>query len=73
MSDLPNAMVLVFQPRLTCSVWQDYVGRHRTLSGLERALRAGTRNGQWVAWRLIRIEREVIGNERDGRQRKPPK
>ena len=64
MTDLPQAMVLVFDPRLTHSVWQDYVGRHRTVAGLERALRAGVRRGEWVAWRLIRVEREIWGNDK---------
>lgn len=61
-STLPHAMVLVFEPRLSCAVWQDYAGRHRTQRGLERSLREGVKSGEWVAWRLIRIETEVFGN-----------
>ena len=61
-STLPSAMVLVFQPELTHSVWQDFRCRARTQGGLERQLKDGVKRGEWVAWRLIRIEREVTGN-----------
>jgi hypothetical protein len=60
---LPQAMVLVYQPELTHSVWQDLMHHKRTLKGLEAALRKGVRDGEWVAWRLIHIEKEVYGNE----------
>lgn len=66
-----RAMVLVYEPRLTCSVWQDYGGIADEETGEEilrsndemiSDLKDGVREGRWVAWRLIRIEREVIGN-----------
>ena len=57
-----QAMVLVYQPELTHSVWQDFMCRCRTQEAFERLLRKGVRDGEWVAWRLIRIEKEVMGN-----------
>ncbi len=57
-----KAMVLVYQPELTYSVWQDFISRHTTIDGLENALRKGVRNGEWVGWRLITITKEIIGN-----------
>lgn len=67
---MPKAMVLVYEPRLTHSVWQDFYSRHRTENGLERRLRAGVRNGEWVAWRIIEIKREAMGNERPKKRAK---
>lgn len=58
----PRAMVLVYQPELSCSVWQDFECRARSIAGLERQLKQGVRCGDWVAWRLMRIEKEVMGN-----------
>ena len=63
MSGLPRAMVLVYEPLLTHSIWQDFKSLHRTQAGLEKELRRGVREGEWVAWRLIRIEKEVMGND----------
>ena len=60
---LPRAMVLVYQPELTHSVWLDYRNTSRSIQGLERKLKEGVRRGDWVGWRLVRIEKEVIGNE----------
>lgn len=60
---LPSAMVLVYQPALTCSVWQDFYSEARTRKGLERLLKNGVKNGEWVAWRLMHIEKEVMGIE----------
>ena len=59
---MPAAMVLVFQPELTHSVWQDFISRARSRKNLERILRKGVRDGDWVAWRLITIHHEVHGN-----------
>ena len=59
-----RAMVLVFQPELTHSVWQDLISRHRTIEGLERHLRKGVRKGDWVGWRIIRVEKEMLGDAR---------
>ena len=61
-STLPRAMVLVYQPELSCSVWQDFECRARSIAGIERQLKQGIRCGDWVAWRLMRIEKEVMGN-----------
>lgn len=63
MSKLPSAMVLVYQPELTHSVWMDFDHRKRTVESLEKELRRGVRKGEWVAWRLIRVEKEVMGNQ----------
>jgi hypothetical protein len=57
----PRAMVLVFNPTLTHSVWQDLISRHRTVKGLEKHLRKGVRDGEWVGWRIIQVEKEVRG------------
>ena len=65
-----QAEVFVYEPRLTCSVWQDYGGVRdeetgedvpRTESEMIEDLKQGVRDGEWVGWRLHRIEREVIG------------
>ena len=61
-TEIPSAMVLVFQPALTCSVWQDFYSRARTTAGLEKLLKDGVKKGEWVAWRLIHIEKEVMGS-----------
>ena len=67
-----SAMVLVYEPELTHSVWQDYGGLMNEETGEEiirsqeeriNDLKAGVLRGEWVAWRLIRIEKEVMGNE----------
>lgn len=58
-----RAMVLVYQPELTYGMWRDYRNRSRSIEGMERKLKEGVRRGDWVAWRLIRIEKEVMGNE----------
>lgn len=60
-NQLPRAMVLVFMPELGNSVWQDYFARHRTRNGLESRLRRGVKDGEWAAWRLMWIEKEVMG------------
>lgn len=57
-----QAMVLVYQPELTHSVWQDLVIRTKWIELLEKRLREGTRKGEWVAWRIITIEKEAMGN-----------
>ena len=66
-----RAMVLVFEPRLTHSVWQDYGGMCDEETGDEiirsddemvEDLKQGVRDGRYVGWRLHRVEREVVGN-----------
>lgn len=59
-----RAMVLQYYPELTHSMWVDFSCRARSQEGLERILRKGVRNGDWMAWRLIRIEKEVMGDDR---------
>jgi hypothetical protein len=59
---LPRAMVLVYMDDLRCSVWQDFVSQHRTSKGLESRLRKGVKDGEWVAWRLMHVIQEVMGN-----------
>ncbi len=61
--ELPKVMVLAFEPALTHSVWRDYSHRRRTLRGLHNELREGVKSGRFVGYRLIRIERDVLGNE----------
>jgi len=57
-----QAMVLVYQPELTHSVWQDVIIRTKWIELLEQRLREGVRKGEWVAWRIITIEKEAMGN-----------
>lgn len=66
-----RAMVLIYEERLTHSVWQDYGGMiddetgeeiPRSESEMFEDLKAGVREGRWVGWRLHRIEREAMGN-----------
>lgn len=72
MSEPLRAMVLVYVPELTHSVWQDYGGMVDEETGKEiirsqeelvSDLKQGVLRGEWVAWRLVRIEKEVMGNE----------
>jgi hypothetical protein len=56
-----RAQVLVFEPALTHSVWQDFESRARTRDGLERQLRNGVCAGRFVGYRLLRIETQHIG------------
>lgn len=62
-----HAMTLQYQPELTYSVWVDtYLsdedGFQLPRDDLVEQLKQGVRDGEWVAWRLIRIEQEVMGN-----------
>lgn len=66
------AQVLVYEPRLTHSVWVDYGGATDEETGKEiprteeemlADLREGVRAGKWVGWRLLSVEREVLGND----------
>ena len=61
MNQLPSVQVLVFEPRLTHSVWVDFVHRCRTLMGLLKKLQAGVRSGEYVGYRLIEVKDECIG------------
>ena len=62
-----RAMVLEYRPELTHSVWVDAFisdedGFSLSREELIEKLKQGVRDGEWVAWRLIRIEQEVMGN-----------
>jgi hypothetical protein len=46
---------------LEANEWVDLQTNCRTEAGLIRRLRAGVRAGEWLAWRIIRIEREEMG------------
>lgn len=60
----PSAMVLEYQPELTHSVWIDYISEDAdTKQQLIDELKEGVKDGRWVGWRLILVEREVMGNE----------
>lgn len=58
---LPRAQVLVFEPKLTHSVWQDVSHHKRTRKGLEAMLRKGVKSGEYVGYRLMTVEAEHIG------------
>lgn len=62
-----HAMTLQYQPELTHSVWVDtYLSDEDDCklaeADLVERLKQGVRDGEWVGWRLVRIEREVMGN-----------
>ena len=62
-----RAMTLQYQPALTHSVWVDTFLSDADdcqfpKDDLIARLKQGVRDGEWVAWRLIRIEHEVMGN-----------
>lgn len=62
-----HAMTLQYQPELTHSVWVDTYLSDEDDCKLPRdelveRLKQGVRDGEWVAWRLIRVEQEVMGN-----------
>lgn len=56
--------VLVFEPKLTHSVWQDW-GSDEPLSeaGVVERLRAGVESGEYAGWRVLTIHQEVIGRD----------
>lgn len=56
-----RAQVLVWCQSLQCNRWIDLATKARTKAGLVKQLRAGVKAGEWVAWRIIRIEREEMG------------
>jgi len=58
---LPRVMVLIYQPELTHSVWQDYRHRCRTANGLQKLLKREKLSGRIVAHRLITIHEERFG------------
>jgi hypothetical protein len=58
-----SGQVLVYQPALTHSTWQDFECRAKTITGLERQLKAGVRDGRWVGWRIVTIHKTVMGIE----------
>jgi hypothetical protein len=53
--------VLVWSDLLETNHWVDLAGSGRSEAALVRQLRKGVRTGEWLAWRIIRIEREEMG------------
>lgn len=60
-SAIPKAQVLVYEPRITHSVWTDVMHRNRSRKSLEAMLRKGVRSGEYVGYRLLTIEAEYVG------------
>ena len=58
----PRAMVLIYRPELTHSVWVDLISQHRTEAGLEKHLRKGVKNGDWLGWRIIQVSKQGLGD-----------
>ena len=58
-----QAQVLVYDPRVTHSHWEDYNHGCRSVDGLKRQLKRGVKRGDWVGWRLLTIYEEVLGNQ----------
>ena len=58
----PRAMVLIYQPELTHSVWVDLISQHRTEAGLEKHLRKGVKDGKWVGWMIIQVSKQALGD-----------
>lgn len=54
-------MVLVFEPKLTHSIWMDVICRARSAKGLERHCREGVRDGRYVGYRIITNHFETLG------------
>lgn len=54
-------MVLKFSEELTHSYWCDFTHRCRTHNGLQKMLKRGIKQGQWIGFRLIEIQQEEIG------------
>ncbi|MEZ6097260.1 MAG: hypothetical protein R3C03_24055 [Pirellulaceae bacterium] len=62
-----HAMTLQYQPELTHSVWVDTFLSDADDCRLPKdeliaRLKQGVRDGEWVAWRLIWIEQDVMGD-----------
>ena len=62
-----HVMTLQYQPALTHSVWVDtYLGDKNDCvlphDELVARLRQGVRDGEWIGWRLMHIDTEVLGN-----------
>lgn len=56
-----RAMVLTYIPELKHSMWCDFQSRHRSRDSLEKRLRKGVRDGEWFGWRIMDIQKQVIG------------
>jgi len=56
-----RAQVLVWSDLLQGNHWVDVATKARTEAGLVKQLRAGVKAGEWLGWRIIRIEREEMG------------
>jgi hypothetical protein len=59
-----NYQVLVFEPQIHRSVWQDY-GSEEPMSEDEivESMRAGVESGNYVGWRVLTLHKEVIGRD----------
>lgn len=58
---IPRAMVLVYQPALTCCTWQDFLHHKRSVESLEKELRKEIKAGRFTAYRLITVHKEQMG------------
>lgn len=58
-----RAMVLVHVPELKCNVWQDFICTAHRQSGLLKHLQDGVKQGKFLGYRMMRIEKEVLANE----------
>ena len=56
-----RAQVLVWSDLLQGNHWVDLATNARSEAGLMKQLRAGVRAGDWLGWRIVRIEREEMG------------
>lgn len=57
--DLPQVMVLEYEPLLKCSVWKDYIHRRRSPRALRAELNRAIRSGRYTGVRLITIHVET--------------
>lgn len=58
---LPRVMVLVYEPSLKCSVWQDCVHFCRSVAGIRRRMRKMIISGEIVGYRLMHVVYELVG------------
>lgn len=62
MSKLPSVMVFVYEERLGCSMWQEYVHhRKRTLRSLVKHLASRVKAGEFIGYMLYKREFVVTG------------
>ena len=56
-----RAQVLVWSDLLQGNHWIDRATNGRSEAKLVKELRAGVKAGEWLAWRIVRIEHEEMG------------